>query len=425
MQTELVVILKRAARRLLFRRVLESAAVAITSAACCAAVVQVCLWLTPRAGAVVAALCGAMAVFGGATLAGGAVSRALHLDRLQSRFLGICCIVSAAVALAAWLGASLASRATPAWASWLIPAVWLAAGAAVGAGGAVKRGVTVLQAAVHMDIRGGLAERLSTAAELAAREQHQPRCAEAVYADALDAVAGRSTRKLLSWRRTRRTVGALGLALTLCAALAFLPDVTAGPARTVASLADLPAALASMTDRQMRSLMIRLRMLARNGNLPATTREALQAAAWAVNRRDAAALREVLERLARAIDTAGDDVRGRVMTEVAAALAGGGRQGPAPSGAAAAVPPDGGERLVGVYDPLYDKSGHLGRLAQPGDARGAADTAAGRTVAFDTAWRAACDRAEGSLTASAAPQPYRRIIRRFYALDGQAHDIQR
>ena len=83
-------------------------------------------------------------------------------------------------------------------------------------------GAPLRQAALYLDIRANLGERLITALELD-QGAIASEFAQAVQTQAAEAVRRIRPRQLTFWTRTRATVGVLGLTLLACAILAAVP----------------------------------------------------------------------------------------------------------------------------------------------------------------------------------------------------------
>jgi hypothetical protein len=290
---------------------------------------------------------------------------------------------------------------------WFFSAVLLPCGALVGVLAALLRGVGVREAAVFVDLRYGLQERLATAAELSAGGRDDP-AARCVFEQALAGVGSLQGRVRFR-TRTRRTPAALLLGAMLCAALLLLPqrranDETAQLARQVAALrADQRRALAQALREE------------------ATRREigeekSLQDAAAVIELSDERELRRVLaalkkrgvhlreiappalrEKLGFPVEGTADQGSARVQ-----------RQEPGP-GEAFAFPGEttaGGE---GVYHPAYAD------IVPPGE-----ESAGFVATTPAEAWRMAQDRAALALHHGDVPAEYRPIVRAFFDIPPDA-----
>lgn len=413
MRERLLVILRRAAHRLLLRRVLESSAMTAAAGGLCAAAVELGWWLSAVSPAAGAAIC-ALAVLGGALLwLHPGLRGAIHLDRPQAAIAGAVLILGgAAGAAGAMLG--WADAVAP----WIASAALVCAGALAGAALACVRGVSVLQAAVYLDIHGRLDERLATAAEAVA-DKADGVLANQLYAQALDALAITPYRKIPAWKRTRATLGAMALAAALCGAMGSLPSLRAAAEPVVANLADLPAAVGEMGSRKIHLVVAAMRTSAAGKGVGAEVSAALRESARAVARKDPEQVARAMDELAKALETADDATRRRIKAAIlaAAGASGGGGDGAKSNGAKTVAGGNGqgdgqtrGGKGVLVYDPAYAAA-----MKQMG--KGAPDAGDDNRVAMDDVWRDSRAKASAALDAGRVPAEYRRIIRKFFATE--------
>jgi hypothetical protein len=296
---------------------------------------------------------------------------------------------------------------------WL-PAILMPLGALALAAPVLLRGVSVRAAAMALDARAGLGERLATAAELAESARAATPAARCVAAQAVAAANDADAARFPLWRRTRATAGALGLVVVLCAALALVPapaapgDGAAPPGAAATGdddgrklvLAAPPEnldprraiRLADLAAGERARYIDALRRAAEGENDPRKA-QALRDVADAIEAADADAIRRALDALTRA--------RGLLPEELAAELA-------APGGGKA----DGAAGQVSVYSEQYAEA-----LAAK---NGGAPAAGGRDgarefVARDDAWAEARRRAAEALRGgSPVPAKYRPVLRRFF-----------
>jgi hypothetical protein len=295
----------------------------------------------------------------------------------------------------------------------LLPVIILPAGAVAGAAAALSRGVSLRAAAAYLDMRAGLFERLSTAAELAESEHRDAPAARFLYGQALDAVGKSGLPGRLLWRRTRATPGVLGLVVILCAAMALLPafeesgvvprrEPVAVSRPAAMKLVRLPAnidaaglaSLAQMPAERRAVLADALRRAAEAETDPERAK-AMREAAAAVEAGDAASLEKTLEALASA--------GALVPSAVADALGGPGTVGP----------PENLRRRVAVYNPAYAAA--LAGAKGPGQAEQAVTPAGQGSVPRDDAWAEARRRAQEALAVPRRiPAEYRQLVRDFF-----------
>jgi len=409
MRRKLLEILRRVAHRLLLRRTLESCAVTAAAGGLCAAAVELGWWLSPVSGPAGVAVCALAALCGVWLWLRPGPRRVMRLDVSQA---------AVAAALLAAGGALGAAGAMLGWASamprWGASAALVCAGVLAGAVLAVVRGVSTLQAAVYLDIHGKLDERLATAAEAAA-SQADGTLADGLYAQALDALSGVPYRKVLAWKRTYATLGALALAAILCLLMGLLPALkTASAEEGITDLADLPGALKEMRGGKLRVVVVAMETLAGAEGIPEKVAEVLRKAARAVESRDDRRLREVLAGL--------DEATHRQLEEaIRAAVRTSSGVGPGARGGRLPVATNdnggrGGSRDgaglggtdVGVYHPDY-------AAAMRKDSHPAAGN--GTHVSVKHVWDRTRARAVNDLDTGQVPVEYRRIIRKFFGTE--------
>ena len=307
-------------------------------------------------------------------------------------------------------------------------------GAIVGAAGRAGR----RQAAMLLDARADLAERLATAAEMAEAGADDP-AARCVYAQAMDAAGRARTNRVSLWRRTPATPASLGLAVGVCVVLGFLPARAADLSEAGEVLGDVAAALETLSPAEATEVAGGLRILARQAAGKAELSEALARAAGATERGRIETLRAAVAELQRALAGADDETRRQILNGIVAAVGSGKRPGGlarrarGAGGEAASnglrPSPDAGERpaaaggRVGVYDPLYAdvlrKTRARPRPTGDGPAQPRAiDTHPGANeVRLADAWRRARGRASAALAGGQIPAEYRPIVRRFFATE--------
>ncbi len=216
MEATIQSVLRRLARRLLWTRSVEALAVGAGGGAALALVLLGARLIAgpyPLWAALVAALALAPAMLAlpdRRTRAWPRLGRALgNFPRPARLVLGGLAVAST---LAAWtlIGLGLYARLEP----WLIPTVLVGLGGLAAAVAVVVRGVSLHQAALYVDGRANLGERLTTALEL--ERTGGSVFAEAVRQQALAAVQRHRPGRMGFWRRTRRTPAAVGLLALAC-----------------------------------------------------------------------------------------------------------------------------------------------------------------------------------------------------------------
>ncbi len=428
MQTDLLMALRKVARTLLVRRALESAAVGAAVGGYCAAIAATAWWIPDSYSVVGGLLCVVEMAAGLFIMTRPGFREAFGLRRWSGGLAG-----------AAFLGAGLlagvlrvACRGMGFWPSWLpiapllspspiVPAACMLIGAIAGAVPVLLRGVSPLAAGVFLDVRAGLCERLSTAAEadLAGRDEAEA-VVQALWADASAALAAEPMRRISLWRRSRATLGALLLAGALCAATAALPDRKA--ARSP-ELDEVAGKHTELTPEQLAALVREFERASAQksggGPLPQALRDAADALRSGEDERIAIALERLQEALAAGNVGLSRLVVGRIQLAVRGSAAATGAAA-ATDGVAAsravATPPDGESAPGGpvlVYDPLYAEALRM-RPALTADRERPRAAPSGASVAIDSAWLQAARRAEQTLVRRDLPGLYRRIARRYF-----------
>ena len=433
-------VLRGAARRLLAVRAAEAGAVGAVTAGLAVTAAQAGLLagrLHPALGAAIALL---PILAAAAVLRWPALRRAARLDGRDAR------IVAATACGVAVIGALvvLAGRAVPQ-GRVLLPIVLMPLGAAAAAAGAALRGITLGQAALYHDIRFGLAERLTTAAELAeapAGGVHMPahgsgggpdwQVAKWVFGQAVAAAGQVDLPRRGLWRRTRATAGALVLAAALCAVLAVISPP--GSARASAdSFDDIRVRARMLNPREKRQLVEALQRLAERVERDPDLRRRLLAAAAAAAKDQQldTRLAELQNAVADADDAQAAAIAKAILRAVGLPV---GPDGYGSSGANTAqltgnghavspVPPFNPGTLDAnqaekplpartlIYNPAY---------AAVADANASPATQAGtpapQFVPLDDAWAQARARAAEAMRANTVPPQYRDIVRRFFEL---------
>jgi hypothetical protein len=297
----------------------------------------------------------------------------------------------------------------------------------VGMAAALARGPSLRQVAEILDAKAHLRERLSTAVELALEPEAGRAClalpaaAPVVCAQALAALRQKRPQDLALWSASPALPAAMGLALAVCLALAFLPDFA--PARRGGSIGAFSRAVATMTPAQREELAAAFRRAASQPAVGGAAAQELLKAAAVVEVRDPEELRRILERL----QAAGFEPLGAVPRDLlaAAGLADEAASTMASSGSdngGRAVPPAArdanegaapGGSYVSVYDPHYEASAH-----PPGGGEPAPALASRAGVPYADAWAAARARAMDAAARGAVPPAYRQLVRDFFSAEG-------
>ncbi|HUT61386.1 MAG TPA: hypothetical protein VNA25_26365 [Phycisphaerae bacterium] len=404
MRDEVLSILRSARRKLALTRAAESAAVAATAAALASAAVELAwalAWSWPAVGSAICIACAAAS-------AGVLVVPAFRARLGGSASAAAPAGVFAVVCLAGAAGIRLGWQAD--WHKGAVALIAVPSAALVAAAVAMARGAGIAGVAAYLDARASLRERVATAAELAAAGDVQTPSARAVYSQALDALKTRRPQAGGMWRRTPRTLGALGLSLLLCLAMAFLPDAR----RHDAAAGRLGQAVESLTADQRARLAEAFRKAAAAADDPQAARELAKTAAI-VEVKDA----EELERLLAKLQAAGYRPLKVVPGDILAAAgltpegAPAGDEATARGSALVATdangPSVGGAGNVRVYHPRYAAA------SIPDADANAASAPAAAMVPYADAWAAARARASASLARGRVPAEYRRLVRDFFA----------
>ncbi len=446
-RSAVLMVLRGAARRLLAVRAAEAGAVGAVSAGLAVTAAQAGLLagrVHPVLGAAIALL---PILAGAAVLRWPALRRAARLDGCDAR------LVVATVCGVAVIGAVvvLAGRAVPQ-GRLLLPIVLVPLGAAAAAAGVALRGITLRQAALYHDIRFGLAERLTTAAELAEApadgvqvptgqrpgealgpgDQPDGQVAQWVFGQAFAAATQAELPRRGLWRRTRATAGALVLASALCAVLALISPP--GSARASADSFDdirvrarmlspgekrqLVEALQRLAERVERDPALRRRLLAaaaaaaKNQQLDSRLVELQNAVAGADDAQAAAIARAILRAVGLPAGPDGDGTNGANTAQLAD---NGNAVPPVPPFNPGTLDANQAEKPLPartfIYNPAY---------AAVADANASSATKAGASppqfVPLNDAWTQARARAAAAMRANTVPPQYRDIVRRFFEL---------
>ncbi|MCK5114286.1 MAG: hypothetical protein KAR11_05940 [Phycisphaerae bacterium] len=291
----------------------------------------------------------------------------------------------------------------------LVPLGAMLVAGITGAGWALFRGVSLVQAARFIDSRYALRDHISTGGELLGGEDTP--VAACVFQKALADIKSLPVR-INFWRRTRRTAFALLLTLAICGLLAIA--VMATP-RGV-ELGELSSVQRVGLEQAYR------RAATSEQNLQ--HRNSLLAAADAIKTIDPERFEELTQQLRRQ----GLEISLQQVANSTAAGAGVGDDESAmksPTSAssedsAADLPPshsageDPRELRVLVYDPGYFQSYTDGNGASES---GSSPRAKLRDVPLQSAWASACQTANANLRTSSVPPEYRAIVRAFFAND--------
>ncbi len=420
---DIFAVMRVASRKLRAARAIEAAAVGAVAGGLCAAVAEVA-WTLAGASAVVAgAVCAACVAFAALLTARPGLRRILSLDPRASRLVGGICAVCGVGALACVATGWYATVPVL-----LLPLLLMPGGAVAGLIFAARSTIALPETALYHDVRLGLAERLSTAVELAASDAADEPFSRCVYADALAAARASRPERQPVWRRTRATGGAVGLSVALCAALAFLPSP--GATDVPRSFERIRSRAANLTEPGRRNLAKVLRRLAEEVRQNAKLREALRAAAAA----KADELPEKLQELEAVVAGADAAEAARIAREILRAIGAGDGEG-GPSGGDANAPgaagsdpigeappdpntfrgPDGSKSLLArayVYHPAYGSVRDANGLpASRPSGNG------GGFVPRRDAWSEARQRAARALARGRVPAEYRRLVRRFFEVE--------
>lgn len=411
MRDEVIDILRVTARRLALMRAAEAGAVTAIAGGLAAAAVQAAWIIAPRYPLAAAGVCILPLLAGAAVIALPGRARIVGMENRIAVVIGGTCIAVGAAGIWA-VQAGWYEHISKALVAVAIMPLAALAGAVVRA----LRPVKPTDAAILLDLRYNLRERLSTAAELVAGPTRDDSVTEYVCSQAAAGLRRQAAAIRPPWRRTRTTAALLGVVAVLCAILSVSGNLSS-PAQE-AAVAAVAAQMRKMSPLEQDNLLARLRKArAREG--AGRLRPKLTQAVQAMEDGDAGKL----TRLIRALIEAGVDVRALFSKEMLAAATGAGAKGgtapethPAtivPRPIAAAEAP----AYVHIYHPAYAELLAAGRK---GIADSQPDTSPGNVlVPFEAAWDAARVRAENNLARSRnkIPPQYHQLIRDFFAED--------
>lgn len=295
-----------------------------------------------------------------------------------------------------------------------LTAAMVAAAVLAGAGPVLVRRVDVGGTARLLDERGGFAERLATAAQVAARAVADPAAAMVCRQGEAILRAGRADRVSL-WTRTRATPAALAVAALLWGTVLLLPVI--GPGERGRGVD-----LAAMTSEQKAELIRKIQDAAAEAKA-AGVEAPLAALPAAVQAGDREAVAKLLEELRRA----GVDVRTAVGGELAGMGEGGGGDGEGGmrnrkrvGGEGQRGEGRGEERSVGGAGPVaWVGPERLTQQVAAGDGTTAVGAGEGEMAPYDRAWREAGARAAAALDSGSVPPRYSRLVRDFFADAGR------
>jgi len=431
MAESIVTILARFRRRLLVTRAAEAAAVAASAGALLAAALMAARILAGAHPLISAGVCG-LPLAGGVLLAmcppaGRAVSARPFLRRYVAA-LGLVGGSAAAAVVLAGRAADVPKNAL----ALLVPAAAALAVAVV-----VLRGARLAGVAIDVDRRAALRERLSTAWELDRAGEGSP-FAEAVKRQAVSAAGEGRLARIRFWDRTPATLGALGLSLAAVAVLLPWSPLDSPADRQARRWTHVAAPVGDLLAQELAALKAEALagggdlagVLGRLEKLAGVLRQArpAEAAKWQgrVVELDelARALRQIVRsgragpeagrritRLLRTIEQAAADIA-EAMTAPGQPPARGGGPGVRAADVRPSRPADGAPAgWTTVFNPQYLR--HRGATtAATGPPRPLAPPA---QVPYDRQWFAARARAARALESAAIPQPYRQLVRDFFA----------
>lgn len=410
MREQVQAILDAAGAKLRRERIAEGATVAATAAALSAAAIQAAWFVAWKHPWFASAVCVVPLAIGAVLLVNSKVRQVLDLDRVLARAVGLACILLAAGAM--W---SFVSGQFRDYDPYLITLAALAIGLPLGAVAAWVAGPTSREAAILLDAKCQLRERLSTAGELLQREEQGP-FVDALFAQVVDLARQKELARVPMWRRTRATAGALGLAVLLCLAMNLLPLPRPPTDQQLAQ--SLVKNVESLTPQQRADLIKALADAAAKSADP-KVQENLQAARAAVEQADAAALQKAMELLVAGkveIKTIVPPSLGGTGMEAGIgadqhANAGGVTPTPAPTPTPSVTPTEipSGPIMVRVLVPHYNVT-----TAATGSAT-VAPSSPSDMVPWNTAWDAARARAEADLSRGSIPPEYRQLVRDYFA----------
>jgi len=270
-------------------------------------------------------------------------------------------------------------------------------------------------AAMLLDERLGLHERLATSADLLAQRRDDA-MAKAVYEQSAAAARATGVEGARLWSRGRRTAGALALATLACLTLLLFPAY--GPGPLAASLDSLASQAPDMTPDQMQRLANELRHTAQDN--PSAGR-LIQEAADAAQAGDKELLAQSLQDLAKLIE-AGKIVLVKVPDTIQegtlpyspgtdhGAVAAGNEAGNRPtSNPADTIDP---ARTEVVFHRDYANVANV-----PANASARSTQTQSGYMSFDAAWDKARAQASQSLSNGQVPPKYRPLVRDFFRVD--------
>jgi len=410
------------ARKLLWTRAAEAAAVTAGAGGLTAAALQVAWFVAPRSVTVAGAM-GALPVLLGLAAMLPSARKVLRCTRRLSIAVAAILVAGGAAGIGAVLAG--ADQLLPALA---LPVIGIGLGGVVGVVVVVASGVSLQEAAVFLDVRFKLGERLSTAAELADSQQSRTPFAAVVDSQAWDALQGSRPHKRPFWKRTRATAGALTLIVLLCAAVAFLPGPSTQPGEL--DLAALAEDFQTMQPPEQQELARRLLDVAELAAHDPELLAALTAAATAAGEQEVDQLTDALGRARRALLEAGgggDDIAkalalavGQGDADSAAERATARQTGPAGERPEISQTSPAGQddlvRWTHVWDPQYAQ--HLASHDGPEDANAVESPAEAPAPAgllpYDAAWRAARQRAAQALDRGQVPPRCRELVKAYF-----------
>jgi len=419
-------VLRSATRRLVGVRALEAAGAGAVAAGLSVAAGQAGL-LAARVSTVLAVGVALLPVAASvAILRWPRLRLAARLDRRDGR------LVSAIVcgAALACVAVVLAGRAVP-HPRLLMPLILVPLGALLAGGTVLFRGISLGQAALYHDVRFDLAERLSTAAELASGQDADRPIARCVFAQAVTAAADADLPRRGLWRRSRATVGALALSVSLCTVLAIVsPPGSAGA--SAGAFDEIRQRVRQLNTKEKRELIEALRKLADRVERDPALRRRLLAAAKAAEKDQQldSSLAELQDAVADADDAEAARIARVILKAVGLATEsgdgmGGSGEGKIASGQGGKSPPafdansldansaDSEKPLPArtlVYNPSYSPKSDANSPAPSPSA------VASSFVSFDDAWSLARVRAAEAMRAGAVAPEYRDLVRRFFEI---------
>jgi len=399
MADDVMDMLKRRGRGLQVRQAAESAAVAAV-AGCLAAAALAAAWAIQARYVAIAAVVAAVPLALGVGLALLAdLRRWLNLKAAMTARVAAILIGAGAFGVAA-VTAGFAGRLDRV----AVTSILIVAAVLAGAVPVLLRGLDIPRAARLLDNRGRFAERLATAAQLAAAGRTDP-VADLVCRQAARILRSGQADRVSLWSRTGATPAALVVAGLLWAMVMLLPTIS------VAGPADVGRQLAALTPEQKEQLIRQLLKAAASGQ----TRAAVPVAAKlpeAVNAADAQAFARILDEL-RAAGVDIDKALAGQFTPLAAASAAA-TAGKSPTGAKPSHDSVGQPRLPDLAGgpPVWVPPPTL-RTAVTTTAPAALDSS--QAIPFDRDWRNAQDSAASALDTQSIPLRHRQLVRDFFA----------